>query len=311
MLRSPKFIKGSRNVPESAKREVFRRYGIPWEQRRQFEVDHLVPLCLGGENAVSNLWPESWSGRWGAHSKDRLEVYLHKQVNRGKLSLHDAQTMIATNWTNAFIKCGLSTRMTTELTFDCESHTYTLNGRVCPSVTQIIASHVKGWQAGDFYLQRGSAVHKAVALALEDRLDWTSLDPRIEGRTRAILNFIRDTKLRPVEIERRLGSSIYRYAGCVDLLAEDEEGGLTVVDYKSSFEPSAVIQCGGYSKLIELNSLGVSNRGAVVVCSDLADYKVHWITKAELRNAAHVFLAMLSVYGWKEKNQLNQKEAEA
>lgn len=108
MLRSPQFIKASRNVPESEKKEVFRRYGIPWEQRSKHEIDHLIPLCLAGDNSISNLWCEPWSGRWGARTKDRLEVYLHKQVNSGKLSLSDAQTMIATNWTNAFIKCGLS-----------------------------------------------------------------------------------------------------------------------------------------------------------------------------------------------------------
>lgn len=197
--------------------------------------------------------------------------------------------------------------MTTELHFDEATHSYSMGGRPLVSVTQVIRSHMQGWAASDWHKDRGSATHKAVALALEDRLDWSSLDPRIEGRTRAILNFIRDTKLRPVEIERRLGTAIYRYAGCVDLLAEDEEGGLTVVDYKSSFEPSAIVQVSAYAKLAELNSLGVPNRGAVVVCGD-DGYKVSWITKAELRNAAHVFLAMLSVHGWKEKHGLNKKD---
>lgn len=203
----------------------------------------------------------------------------------------------------------------TELRFEQETHRYFLkNGsgdeREVPSVTQILRSHVQGWAASDWHKDRGSAVHAAVKLALEDRLDWSSLDPRIEGRTRAILNFIRDTKLRPVEIEKRLGSAIYRYAGQIDLLAEDEEGGLTVVDYKSSFEPSAIIQIAGYSKLIELNSLGVPNRGAVVVCGD-DGYKVSWITKAELRNGAHIFLAMRTIYGWKEAHNLNTKPVES
>lgn len=108
MLRSPKFIKAARNVPESEKREVFRRYGIPWEQRKNFEADHLVPLCLGGANTISNLWPQLYTGPWNARQKDQLEIYLHRQVNSGKMGLADAQYAIAHNWTNAYVKAGLN-----------------------------------------------------------------------------------------------------------------------------------------------------------------------------------------------------------
>lgn len=107
MLRSPKFIKAARNVPESEKREVFRRYGIPWEQRSSFEVDHLIPLCLAGSNSISNLFPQLYSGPWNARQKDRLEMYLHRQVLKGKMNLSEAQQAIALNWTNAYVKAGL------------------------------------------------------------------------------------------------------------------------------------------------------------------------------------------------------------
>lgn len=107
MLRSPKFIKARRHVGEAEKRLVFQRYGIPWEQHKSFEVDHYVPLCIGGQNTISNLWPEPWSGPYGAHAKDRLEVYLHRRVNKGQMTLQEAQACFLNGtWTNAYNAAG-------------------------------------------------------------------------------------------------------------------------------------------------------------------------------------------------------------
>ena len=49
------------------------------------EVDHLVSLELGGSNAIGNLWPEPYAGRWGARTKDVLENRLHELVCSGQL----------------------------------------------------------------------------------------------------------------------------------------------------------------------------------------------------------------------------------
>jgi hypothetical protein len=40
----------------------------------QDELDHFVPLALGGHPAAEdNLWLQSWVGEWSARIKDRLE----------------------------------------------------------------------------------------------------------------------------------------------------------------------------------------------------------------------------------------------
>lgn len=71
--------------------------------RRRFELDHLVPLSLGGANRASNLWPEPRDVRpWGAEAKDRLEDRLHVLVCRGRISLPDAQRAIRTDWIAAY-----------------------------------------------------------------------------------------------------------------------------------------------------------------------------------------------------------------
>jgi hypothetical protein len=67
-----------------------------------FELDHLIPLELGGApKSIANLWPEVWNGSDGAKAKDRIENELHNQVCAGTMQLGVAQQRIAVNWTTA------------------------------------------------------------------------------------------------------------------------------------------------------------------------------------------------------------------
>jgi hypothetical protein len=43
--------KHHRHVSEALRRAVFAEYGIPWERRNEYEVDHLVNLAIGGSNS--------------------------------------------------------------------------------------------------------------------------------------------------------------------------------------------------------------------------------------------------------------------
>ncbi len=91
-----------RNVPASEKAQVFAEYGVIAHTPGQFEIDHLIPLELGGSNALANLWPEAASPAPGFHQKDVVENYLHDKVCSGKLPLQTAQHEIATNWIGAY-----------------------------------------------------------------------------------------------------------------------------------------------------------------------------------------------------------------
>lgn len=90
-----------RDVPESEKDEVYARYGVAHVPYRH-EVDHLVSLEIGGSNAISNLWPEPYAGRWGARTKDVLEDRLHGLVCAGAIGLRYAQRIEARNWVAAY-----------------------------------------------------------------------------------------------------------------------------------------------------------------------------------------------------------------
>ena len=86
----------ARHVTRSERKHVILAYlaAHPTWPARPYEVDHLVPLELGGSNDPSNLWPQPWGE---ARQKDRLENWLHYMVCSGQMSLWDAQAR-AVNW---------------------------------------------------------------------------------------------------------------------------------------------------------------------------------------------------------------------
>ena len=88
-----------RRVSAEVHRLALTEYGFSYPQPLgAFEVDHLIPLELGGDNLIANLWPEAAEPAPGFHQKDRVENYLHRQVCAGAMNLADAQRQIATDW---------------------------------------------------------------------------------------------------------------------------------------------------------------------------------------------------------------------
>jgi hypothetical protein len=88
-----------RNVPQSEKFAVEREYGMRAAYYgRTLEVDHIVPLELGGSNAIANLFPEPGSGKASYHVKDELEDRLHDLVCANRITLASARRGIAANW---------------------------------------------------------------------------------------------------------------------------------------------------------------------------------------------------------------------
>lgn len=101
----PGYTKKVRAVPQEIKQEVYREYGITSHVRGDYEIDHLIPLELGGSNSIKNLWPESYlTLPWNARVKDRLEDKLHELVCSGQMDLKTAQQAIAANWIEAYKK---------------------------------------------------------------------------------------------------------------------------------------------------------------------------------------------------------------
>jgi hypothetical protein len=73
--------------------------------KRGCEVDHLIPLEVGGKTDIRNLWPQPYGTKpWSAGVKDRLENALHKLVCAGTITLKQAQKEIATDWIASYQK---------------------------------------------------------------------------------------------------------------------------------------------------------------------------------------------------------------
>ena len=80
-------------------------YGLPPGPHPNFEMDHLVPLGIGGADDERNLWPEprrSVEPVWNAERKDRLEWKLRDLICSGQLDVREAQRAVAEDWTEAY-----------------------------------------------------------------------------------------------------------------------------------------------------------------------------------------------------------------
>jgi len=83
--------------------QAYPAYGIA--TGTEGELDHLVPLELGGANDAANLWPETGPI---PNPKDSVENALNRAVCDGQISLARAQSAIARNWETAESRIGLS-----------------------------------------------------------------------------------------------------------------------------------------------------------------------------------------------------------
>jgi len=94
---------------EAQKHVAYRWYGIEKprinsNENQVCELDHLVPLELGGADGLGNIWPEC--GPDGVtlneryfKKKDHVENYLADEVKAGRMPLEAAQRGIASDWT--------------------------------------------------------------------------------------------------------------------------------------------------------------------------------------------------------------------
>lgn len=96
-------VRPSSSATNRLKAQMYKAYGIA--SGTVSELDHLVPLELGGANDVANLWPEI--GKL-PNPKDKVENDLREDVCSGKVSLAAAQKAIAADWMTAEEQLGVS-----------------------------------------------------------------------------------------------------------------------------------------------------------------------------------------------------------
>ena len=82
--------------------EALHRYGRRPEDT--VELDHLIPLSLGGTNDPDNLWPLPANKDMGAEQKQALDTKLHQMVCDKTMTLKAAQDAIRKDWIKAYAK---------------------------------------------------------------------------------------------------------------------------------------------------------------------------------------------------------------
>ncbi|MGZ3275792.1 MAG: HNH endonuclease [Caulobacteraceae bacterium] len=105
------YSQAARHTSEGLKNQVFADYGLknPKDGGKSYEIDHLVPLSLGGRDVEKNLWPQTRSTalEMNAWLKDKLETRLYNILCNHKpddpaVTVQEAQTALRTDWTQAY-----------------------------------------------------------------------------------------------------------------------------------------------------------------------------------------------------------------
>ncbi len=88
-----------RSVPLKLKKKLYAEYGVAYPpDYGTYELDHLIPLEIGGSNDEANLFSEASQPTPGFKEKDIVENYLHQEVCAGRVALAVAQEKIAEDW---------------------------------------------------------------------------------------------------------------------------------------------------------------------------------------------------------------------
>jgi hypothetical protein len=96
-------VRPSVSFTDRIKVRVIPLYGHHDLNLDHYELDHLIPLEIGGApRDQKNLWPQPYAGEWGARKKDVLEKKLNRMVCGGAITLKKAQRAISTDWVAAY-----------------------------------------------------------------------------------------------------------------------------------------------------------------------------------------------------------------
>lgn len=102
LICQPGYSRTVRHTSQALKHKVYIEYGID-KDLGNYEIDHLIPLGIGGADVRNNLWPESQdTSPWNAELKDQLEHSLHAEICASRIQITDAQKAISTDWIAAY-----------------------------------------------------------------------------------------------------------------------------------------------------------------------------------------------------------------
>lgn len=88
-------------VSKQDKIYVYYRYGLTYDSKH-YQIDHFIPLSIGGSNKPENLWPQPIQNNAGFLEKQRVAQYLHEEVCADKINIKDAQEAVRKDWHHVY-----------------------------------------------------------------------------------------------------------------------------------------------------------------------------------------------------------------
>lgn len=187
--------------------------------------------------------------------------------------------------------------------FDEASHTYTVNGRRLPSVTEILKP-----VSADFGMvdpgvldnarNRGVAVDKMIELHERDQLDHGALSDEMLGYLAAWEQFKTDTGFVVLDVQHRVADARLGYAGTADVIGVNRNGVGSVIDIKCTAAdvPSVGPQTAAYAK-----AEGVVGRYVLYLRPNSSGVIVPNLKPLTSAQDWNVFLACLTVHRFKNQ----------
>ena len=198
--------------------------------------------------------------------------------------------------------------------FVAGTHTYTLDGAVAPSITQVIEaaglvdlSHMSG-DDRQFYAERGTAVHLACHYSDVGTLDESTVETPILGRLEAWREFRRVLAFTVLESERPRYDMVYRYAGTPDRIVSFSDGRRGVIEIKTGpIQEAVAVQLAAQARLAAMDhrpgypSVAADYR-RIAVWLKADGYSMREFHRGDYATDISVFLSALTIYKWKQEN---------
>jgi hypothetical protein len=185
------------------------------------------------------------------------------------------------------------------LAFDPVEHRYWLDDRPVPSVTQVLAGAglVDYTFCREWARERGSLVHKAIAIELREGLDWTTVPEEFHPYISAELQAIADLGAEVVESERLLVSKLHGCAGTLDRVVK-VNGDFWLWDTKTGpIVPAYALQTAAYAQMFEEETgVRIKRRYALRVNANGTYELIPFTDRQDIVN----FHAALRVVQWKQ-----------
>jgi hypothetical protein len=202
------------------------------------------------------------------------------------------------------------------LVYTDKTHTYTLDGVIVPSVTQIIGEWIDADIYGTMYkvnvysgvavladkftapAEFGRAIHKAAYLILTGQgLNWGKIDSALVPPVKQFQKWMLDHNVIPVLSEVPMASRKYGYAGTPDIFCylDKKLKRLCLVDIKTGEYDMAGAQTAAYEPLYREHTgfRGMIDRYVLHLPKDGSSYKFF---KLENRQDWHFFMSKLMEY---------------